>query len=93
MPKLKPGTIRPTPEEDAAITAAALSDRDNPPLPDIFFVEARRLGAGRPLSARTKTSISLRLDPEVLEFYKSAGKGWQSRIGEILAEYSRTHKG
>jgi len=26
MPKLKPGTIIPTSEEDAAITAAALSD-------------------------------------------------------------------
>jgi len=25
MPKLKPGTIVPTPEEDAAITAAAIS--------------------------------------------------------------------
>jgi len=26
VPKLKPGTIWPTPEEDAAITAAAMSD-------------------------------------------------------------------
>jgi len=34
MPKLKPGTIFPTPEEDAAITAAAKSDPDAVPLSD-----------------------------------------------------------
>lgn len=34
MPTLKPGTVFPTPEEDVAITAAALSDPDNQPLTD-----------------------------------------------------------
>jgi len=34
MPKLKPDHIFVTDEEDAAITAAALSDPDNPPLTD-----------------------------------------------------------
>jgi DNA-binding XRE family transcriptional regulator len=37
MPKLKPGTIFPTPEEDAMITAAALSDPDALPLTDEEF--------------------------------------------------------
>ena len=32
MPRLKPGTIVPTPEEDAAITAAAMSDPDALPV-------------------------------------------------------------
>ena len=34
MPKLKPETILPTPEEDAAITAAAMSDPDAIPYTD-----------------------------------------------------------
>lgn len=33
--------IMPTPEEDAAITAAAMSDPDNPPLSEEFFKRAR----------------------------------------------------
>jgi hypothetical protein len=37
MPKLKTGIIIPTPEEDAAITAAAMSDPDAVP-----FTDARR---------------------------------------------------
>jgi uncharacterized protein (DUF4415 family) len=41
MPKLKPGTILPTPEEDAAITAAALSDPDAQPLTDEEFARMR----------------------------------------------------
>ena len=34
MPKLKAGTIMPTPAEDAAITAAALADPDAAPFTD-----------------------------------------------------------
>lgn len=34
MPKLKPGTVIPTPQEDAAITAAAMQDPDALPYTD-----------------------------------------------------------
>ncbi len=34
MPKLNPGTIIPTPEEDAVIIAAAMSDPDAMPFTD-----------------------------------------------------------
>ena len=34
MPNLRPGTIVPTPEEDAEITAAAMDDPDARPLSD-----------------------------------------------------------
>jgi hypothetical protein len=39
--KLKPDTVIPTPDEDAAITAAALSDPDNPPLTDAELAQFR----------------------------------------------------
>lgn len=38
---LKPSTIMPTPEEDAEITAAALTDPDNPPLSDAELAKFR----------------------------------------------------
>ena len=43
MPKLKPGTIIPTAQEDAIITAAALSDPDAIPFTDAQWDAARPL--------------------------------------------------
>jgi hypothetical protein len=48
MPKLKPGTISPTPEEARAITAAANADPDAVPYTDQEWEHAKstmRLGA------------------------------------------------
>ncbi len=47
MPKLKPGTILPTPEEDVAITAAAKSDLDNPPMTNAELSKLKRIGGRR----------------------------------------------
>lgn len=38
---------------------------------------------GRPTGS-TKTPVSLRLDNEVLAFFKSKGPGWQTRIDTAL---------
>lgn len=67
-----------TPEEDAAITADALADPDAQPSDDLF---RRR---GRPFSEVTKEKISMRLDPDVVEYFRSTGPGWQSRMNEVL---------
>jgi uncharacterized protein (DUF4415 family) len=34
-----------------------------------------------------KTLISLRVDPEVLEYFKSQGPGYQTRMNAVLAAY------
>ena len=52
MPPLKPGTIRPTPEEDAAINAAIASD------PDTFEPTDEEFARMRPMAEA---------DPEFLE--------------------------
>jgi uncharacterized protein (DUF4415 family) len=44
----------------------------------------RALKRGRPPVANPKRAVSLRIDPDVLEAYKATGKGWQSRINEVL---------
>ena len=41
MPKLKPGTIWPTPEEEAAIMAGIAADPDNPELDAEYFATAK----------------------------------------------------
>ena len=40
---------------------------------------------GRPRVAAPKQVVSIRLDPEVLAWFKATGPGWQTRIQEILA--------
>ncbi len=39
-----------------------------------------------PQKAPTKTQVTLRLDPDVLERYKAMGRGWQRRVNDVLRE-------
>ena len=39
-----------------------------------------------------KKPITLRLDAKVLEWFKSTGRGYQTRINAILRSYYETHK-
>lgn len=41
---------------------------------------------GRPALADSerKVRVTLRLDPKVLDYYRSTGRGWQTRISEVL---------
>jgi uncharacterized protein (DUF4415 family) len=67
-------------EEDAAITADATADPDNPPADDLI---ARR-GRGRPPLDHPKQRIQLRVDEEVVERFKAGGAGWQTRMNSAL---------
>ena len=39
---------------------------------------------GRPKAATTKSSVTLRLDPDVVHSFKAGGPGWQSRMNAAL---------
>ena len=39
-----------------------------------------------------KRAISLRVDRDVLEFFKSGGKGYQTRMNAVLRAYMKSHK-
>ncbi len=45
-----------------------------------------RKSGGRPAGS-TKTPVSIRLDDDVLAFFKSKGAGWQTRIGRVLKAF------
>lgn len=93
MPKLKPGTIVPTPKEDAAITAAAMSDPDALPYTDEQWAAVKPLlRRGRPPAATTKERITIRLSPDVLERFRSTGPGWQTRVDAALKDWLESHE-
>jgi uncharacterized protein (DUF4415 family) len=88
MPKLKTGTIIPTPEEDAAINAGIAADPDTVELTDAEFAQMRPL-RGRPPLARPKAALTMRVDADVLDALKASGPGWQTRINELLRDAVR----
>jgi uncharacterized protein (DUF4415 family) len=52
---------------------------------EAFPVLAEKMRRGRgPQKAPTKIAVQLRLDRDVVERFRASGKGWQSRINEIL---------
>lgn len=88
---MKQKLIRPTETEDAAITAAALADVDNLPLTEAELAQFKR-APGRP-SGRKKVSTTVRFDADVLAAMKATGKGWQTRINDVVREWVKSHPG
>ncbi|MBV5309935.1 BrnA antitoxin family protein [Chromatium okenii] len=87
MPKLKPGTIIPTPEEDAVITAAAMSDPDAIPFTDEEWDAIKPfVRIGCPL----QSSATIQIDADVLVALKALGDDWEQRINEVLRNYVAT---
>lgn len=40
---------------------------------------------------KTKRAVSLRLDPDVLAWFRGQGKGYQTRINAVLRMYMEAH--
>ena len=81
-----------TPEEDAAITAAALSDPDARTLTDEEWAAVKpKLRVSHPSSSARKVSTTIRFDPDVLAYFQSSGPGWQTRMNAALKEWVQAH--
>lgn len=85
----RPAIKMPTPEEDKAITAAALSDPDAQPMTpeQLKAMVPIRAMRGRPPSENKKQLVSIRYSAEVVEFFKGTGEGWQARMDGVLRDY------
>ena len=77
---------------------------DSPPLSNEMLARMRPASETHPEIPRrvrgsqktpTKISISIRLSPQVVEHFRSLGRGWQARMDEILCKYveSRQYHG
>ena len=92
---MKKKLIRLNAKEDAAITRAAKSDPDARPFTDKQWVKVKPTlvrGRGRPLGSDNKRQVTLRIDSETLDFYKSKGSGWQTFINLLLGEIKKESK-
>lgn len=90
---LDPNNLPPlTTQERAQLEAVAMMPdeqidySDAPYLPDaVWMTTADQL-------PHTKKQITLRIDAEVLEFFKHTGKRYQSRMNAVLRSYVEAHK-
>jgi len=73
---------------DEEITAAAESDPDAQPLDDAFWRTARILEP--PVHGKKHTGI--RIDADVLAWFKRQGRGWQTRMNAVLRAYYEANK-
>lgn len=70
---------------DAQIEAMAASDPDHPGLDDDFW-------AGASTATPTKEAISIKLDSDVLRYFREEGRGYQTRINTVLRHYMDTRR-
>jgi uncharacterized protein (DUF4415 family) len=73
---------------EAEVEAAARSDADSPPWTE---EELRNAMLVMP-EERGKVPISIRLDAEVLGYFREQGRGYQSRINAVLRAYVRSRR-
>jgi uncharacterized protein (DUF4415 family) len=77
--------------EEARIRTGIKSDPDARELTAKDFAQMRSFGEvikrGRPKSAVHKEPITVRLDPQIVAFFRGSGPGWQTRMNQALAAY------
>jgi uncharacterized protein (DUF4415 family) len=71
---------------DEDIRAAVATD------PDTFIPDAEWFKTARVVFPETKEVVTLRLDPDVLEWFKAQGRGYQTRINAVLRAFFEAHK-
>ena len=81
--------LYPKSEENKQINAGIKADPDNPEWTDEMFRRAVR----GPQKAPTKEQLTLRIDPDVVEWFRSQGEGYQSLMNEALRRHMAEHSG
>lgn len=83
--KRKSTTIKSDLKRLDAMTDADIDYSDIPPTDETFWANSEVFIGG-------KQAISLRLDPDVVAFFKEQGKGYQTAMNRVLRQYMEAHK-
>lgn len=70
---------------DEKIRVGIKADADAHPTNEDFWKTAKVV------MPQAKETITIRLDPDVLEWFRKKGRGYQTRINAILRSYMRAH--
>lgn len=67
-------------------------DKDFAPQWDAAQGIAPRAAVAKQQSAAIKQIVTIRLDTDMLDWFKGAGPGYQTRINQILRQYMADHR-
>ncbi len=76
-----------TAEELAALPDDQIDYSDIPELDDDFWANAKVV------MPRKKEQISIKVDRDVLEFFRKDGPGYQTRMNAVLRSFVEAHRG
>ena len=76
------GEVRELQEEDFAL-GKSIND-----FPELKMLSKQM---GRPKMMITKVSTTMRFDADTIAYFKAQGRGWQTRMNNVLTEYVRSH--
>jgi uncharacterized protein (DUF4415 family) len=83
-----PGKDRPlTAEEKKQMAGAVLVKGGGYAAARAALAAKRKRGERGPQIAATKQLVSVRYSPEVLQYFKASGSGWQTRMNEALLDW------
>ena len=87
-----PGRDRPlTAKEEATWSTGILVRGGGYATVRMALAEKRKPGQRGAQVAPTKTLVSVRYSPEVIEFFKAGGAGWQTRMDDALKQWVAKH--
>lgn len=72
---------------EAEIRAGAVADSDAPERSAAWWQTAKLVMPAK------KEQVSLRIDPDVMAFFRESGQGYQSRINAALRAFMEEHRG
>ena len=81
-----------TPEEEARWSEAIFVNGGGYQAVRAAMAAKRKQGDRGAQVNPTKQLVSVRYSPEVLEFFRASGAGWQSRMDEVLKEWVTIQK-
>jgi uncharacterized protein (DUF4415 family) len=90
-PAPKPGQIVPTEEKSGGFK---LPD-DFPALEEVAVTLPEAMAAepeAVKIRKQKKEMITIRLSPEVIDWFRGTGHGWQPRLNQVLVDYVREKK-
>lgn len=75
-------------DDEDELRRQAADDPDLRAIPSGWYNHAAlETGIPAPPSERNKRQVTMRLDPEIIEFFKAQGRGWQTRVNAVLKAY------
>ena len=79
-------------EQKKRLTALANQSDENIDFSDIPYTPDAKWVKAIDFQSKQKQQVTLRIDKDILDFFKKNGKGYQTRLNAVLRTYVEAHQ-